>query len=321
VDLQLGRLTIDETGFLAVGSRSDYHSGNFQLTLNSSLLPQLPSHLAVSTIDVHGTLQLWSTDLEVEDQPVRNWKAVDFSTDSFVVETDDDPVEFSPGTTLGLVSSHGDEVVTVKHFDKGKVQLQGDLQVNHGKNAIVYQLSRKIKIKAAGSAVLRVWNGRHHAGGGVDPLAPPDAHGHRKRRLQTNFHTPTSSIAAYHTSAPVHSCSSTFRRGLRAENDSAVLVDKVSDSGYSDSYIYRTSLLPDDTGGVVELHGVEIAGLGLEGEFASKAALEFVDHACAVRWPGYRKYITLMSTTLHSLPAGCVLFDGCTGGFEVWLLA
>lgn len=311
VDFHLGRLSIDQSGAFIAGHRASVHAHNFQLTLNSSLLPQLPSHLAVSTLDVYGTLKLWSADLEMKEHPVRSWKAVKFSEYTFVLEADDDPVEFSFGVTLGLVSSHGEEVVSVKDFDKrsGKVMLQKKLQVKHGKKAIVYQLSRRMKVKAAGSAVLRVWNGRHHAGGGVDPLAPPNEHGHR-RRLQGDLHAPLSSVSA-HDSFPGLGLSP--RRGL-AETMSEY---KVSDSGYSDTYIYRTSIQPDDTGAVLEMHGVEIDGLGLEEQFGSKAALEVVDHACAVRWPKYRKYISLLSCTLHSLPAGCILFDGCTGGFEV----
>ena len=163
------RLSIGESGTLLVGNRSSLHPGNFQLTLNSSLLPQLPYHDAVSTLDVHGTLKVWSADLEMEDGPVRSWKAGQFSEDAFILEMDEDPVEFSSGTLLGLVSSHGLERASVMDFEKssGKVKLQKKLQTNHGKNAIVYKLSRSMKIKAAGSAVLRVWNGLHHAGGGL----------------------------------------------------------------------------------------------------------------------------------------------------------
>lgn len=313
IDLQLGRLHIDESGTILVGGRSTFHPHNFQLTLNSSLLPQLPSHVAVSTLDVHGTLKMWSTDLELEDRSVQSWKAGQFSEDSFILEEDDDPfVLFRYGAALGLASLHGEEVVNVKEFDEssGKVKVQQKLQIKHGKKAIVYHLSRRMKVKAVGSALLRVWNGRHHAGGGVDPLAPPDAHGHR-RRLQANVCTPSVSVSAHHSGhRPVS-------RTLLAEEVVEEPADRVSDSGYSDTYIYRTSIQPDDTGGVLEMHGVEIDGLGLEDEFGSQAAVQLVDHACAVRWPEYRKYVSILSTTIHSVPAGCVLMDGCTGGFEV----
>ena len=290
MDFQLGRLTIGESGTVVVGTRVSLHPGNFQLTLNSSLLPQVQSHVAVSTLEVYGSLKMWSADLEMEDGPVRSWKAEleggGLSQDSFVLGMDEDPVEFSPGTVLGLVSAHGEEVASVKDFEKssGKVQLLKQLHIKHRKTAIVYKLSRRMKVKASGPAVLRVWNGLHHAGGGVDPLAPPDEHGHR-RRLQTDPHASRSAVSARHS---FHRLGWGPSRTLLADSTSDASENQVSYSGYSDTYIYRTSIQPDDTGAVLEMHGVEIDGLGLEEPSGSKAAVEFVDHACAVRWPDYR---------------------------------
>lgn len=317
VNLDLGRLKIDESGELSVGTRSSYHAGNFQVTLNSSLVPEKESHIAVSTLDVHGTLKMWSKDLELQDGPVQSWKAGQFSEDSFILEEDQNAAGFTPGTILGLVSSHGEEIVAVKKVETADraVHLSDKLKIKHGKSAIVYNLSRRMKIKADGPAVLRVWNGRHHAGGGVDPLAPPDEHTH-KRRLAADMHTSVSSTSRQ---KGFWRPSVGPRRNLLADKGANRPEDRVSDSGYLDRYIYRTSIQPDDTGAVLELHGVEIDGLGLEEEFGSKAALELVDHACAVRWPEYRKYVSIISTTMHSLPSGCILFNGCTGGFEVRL--
>jgi hypothetical protein len=308
-DIQLGQLTIGETGSFEAGDRSELFEHTMQLTLNSSLLPQVEHLSAVSTMDIHGTLKLLSADLEIEDVPLRSWKATHFTETSFILELDSNPTGIVAGTQLGVVSSHGEEVVTVQSINGGgKVLLKDELNIQHGSKAIIYKLSRRIRITADGPAFMRLWNGQHHAGGGVSPLAPPSGHHHRRSILSTAREEvqqgPVGVSAAMRQSR-------TLLAGGEAEDTS------YSDAGYSGKYIYRSSIQPDDTGTTVELHGVELKGLGVVGQLSWNAALEFVDHACAVRWPGYRKYIGLVSSTIHSTPAGCLHFTGCTGGFEV----
>lgn len=315
-DLQLGRLTIAETGSLSVGSRSEMFGNTFQFTLNSSLLPQLDHLSAVSTMDIHGSLQLFSADLELEDGAVRSWKAIHFADDSFTLELDGQPTGIAAGTDLGVVSSHGDEVVQVEQISNGgKVKLQSNLKVKHGSKAIIYKLSRRVRVRGVGPAYMRVWNGQHHAGNGVSPLAPPTGHHHR-RRMHSAIGNEMQLEGAHLSEGP--DAGSWTRGLLEDESDQADEAEgKYSNAGYSGTYICHSTVQPDDTGGLVELMGVEMEGLGVEGELAEHAAIEVVDHACAIRWPEYRKYISISSSTIHSSPAGCIVFNGCTGGFEV----
>lgn len=319
VRLSAGTVSIHKNGALQLGTREEPFEGTFELQLNSSLHEFGPH--AVSYLDVYGSLQLLSNRVDVPDGIVRSWKATDIKAESFVLEGSEQLPDFQAGTLLGIVSSHGEEVVSVSSYSRRKVSLTSQLEVAHGAKAIVYKLSHKIKITGSGSAAVRMWNGQPDAGGSVEEK-PAAFHHHRRLMYShtafgsaspasTAVRQKTSWISSFATASVMHHSSRALSQGSSS-------TDKIqSDSGYQDTNIYKSSLTQQQLAGKVTLHGVEISGVGVSTRSAVQAGLSMIDYACHVRWPEIRKYVSLKSVSMHSLKAGCVEFQGCTGGLEV----
>lgn len=305
--LSAGTISIHKNGALQLGSRDKPFKGTFMLNLNSSLHEFGPH--AVSYLDVYGSLQLKSADIETADETVPAWTCTDIRNATFLLQGISSADVIKRGSRLGVTSSHGEEVVTVDSYSQGLVTLTKPLRVAHGNKAIVYNLSHRIRIRGSGNTAIRVWNGQPDAGGTVDAKEPAF---HHHRRLHCAAH------AAGVTLPRCDASGSGSPPAARTLLQSSSLARRPrSDVGYQDTNIYRSSLKQPQLAGKVELHGVEISGLGVPLGPQAQAALAMTDYACAVRWPDFRKYISLMSLSMHSLKAGCIDFHGCTGGFEV----
>eukprot|EP00892_Ulva_mutabilis_P000586 jgi/Ulvmu1/10528/UM064_0066.1 len=306
-----GTISVLRDGALLLGSRKQPFVGAFELNLNNSL-HEFGSH-AVSYLDVYGSLQLKSAEVEAADETVPSWTAITINKSSFTLEGGSSFDAIERGSRLGVVSSRGEEVVTVESFSKGHVTVTDPLTVAHGNKAIVYNLSRSIRITGSGRAALRIWNGQPDAGGSVD-VKPPGFHHHR--RLHRARHASGERPPVFAASLLAAQPASIATRRILTQS-TASTSPRRSDVGYRDTNIYKSSLKQPQLAGKLELHGVEISGLGVPSGPQKQPAISMSDFSCAVRWPEFRKYISLMSVSMHSLKAGCIDFHGCTGGLEI----
>lgn len=311
VRLSAGTIVVEKNGALQLGSRDQPFDGTFELVLNSSLHQFGPS--AVSYLDVYGSLQLKSTETGVEDSTVPSWTISISKQSSFVLEEGPSADAIMSGSRLGVVSSKGEEVVVVSSCSKGRVSLTQPLQVKHGAKAIIYNVSRRIRVMGSGNAALRLWNGQPDAGGMVEVK---EAAFHQHRRLHFADHA--SEAVEHHRGASRSQITSSRSAAPRALMQSDPHKNPLQSAvSYKDTNVYKSSLKQPQLAGKVELHGVELSGFGVPSGPRAQAALSMTDYACAVRWPEFRKYISLMNVAMHSLQAGCVDFHGCTGGIEV----
>lgn len=306
---------IRKNGILRLGTRDQPFDGIFELQLNSSMHEFGPH--AVSYLDVHGSLQLWSAGTGSSDSAIPSWTATSIKARSFVLEENPSQTAIESGVLLGIVSSHGEEIVQVKSYSRRQITLKSPLRFSHGTKAIVYHLSHKVRIIGSGASAIRLWNGQPDAGGTVEEKGA-DFHHHRRLMY---LHAAERSVAPS-LALGLRSSSSTSRAllqlgsGVSSRSHSVGGITQCA-IGYQDTNIYKSSLKQELLAGKVVLHGVEISGLGVSTGSVVQAGLSMTDYACAVRWPEFRKYISLINVSMHSFQAGCIEFHGCTGALEV----
>lgn len=306
---------IKKNGVLQLGTRDQPFDGMFELQLNTSLHEFGPR--AVSYLDVHGSLQLLSAGTGNSNAIIPSWTATSIAARSFVLEKSASQTAIKSGELLGIVSSHGEEIVHVMSCSNRKITLKSPLRFPHGAKAIVYNVSHRIKITGSGSAAIRLWNGEPDAGGTVEEKQ--EAFHHHRRLMY--LHAAETSVSSSSVAVPMSSSSASrallqHGSGVSWRSRSVGAITRCT-IGYQDTNIYKSSLKQELLAGKVLLHGVEISGLGVSTGSAVQAGLSMIDYACAVRWPAFRKYISLMSVSMHSLQAGCIEFHGCTGALEV----